>query len=81
MAASKVNFLRARGIGAITPHDSNSLVPTADAILCVAAGSVVITDLNGDISTVPMLAGQTLAVGISLVASTGTTGTYFGLYE
>lgn len=79
--ATKVNFLRARGIGAITPHDSNSLEPIADAILCVVAGSVVITDSNGDISTVPMLAGQTLPVAVSLVASTGTTGTYFGLYE
>ena len=79
--ASKINFLRARGIGAITPHDSNAIEPAADAILCVVAGSCVITDLNGDISTVPMLAGQTLPVGVVLMASTGTTGTYFGLYE
>ena len=81
MAASKNNFLRARGIGAITPHDSNALEPAADALLCTVAGNAVITDLNGDISTVAMLAGQTLPVGVQLLAATGTTGTYFGLYE
>ena len=77
--ATQNNFLRARGITSLTAADTD-LEPFAGALLCTAPGSAVITDLNGNVETVPMLAGQTLAVGIKRLAL-ASTGTYFGLFE
>jgi len=77
--ASKVNFLRARGLATITAADVD-IAPVADALYCITAGDAIITDLNGTVSTVPMTAGQTLPVGIVRLAN-ASTGTYFGLYE
>lgn len=78
-SATKNNFLRARGIKLLTAIDAD-LEPFADAFLCTTTGNAVITDLNGNVSTVPMIAGQTLAVGIQRLAL-ASTGVYFGLYE
>lgn len=77
--ATQINLLRSRGIKSLTAADSD-IEPFADSLLCTTAGNAVITDLNGNISTVALLAGQTLAVGIKRLAS-ASTGAYFGLYE
>ena len=71
--ATKVNFLRARGLDTITAADAD-IAPAADALYCITAGTAVITDLNGNVNSVPMTAGQTLPVGIVRLAaaSTGT---------
>jgi len=73
------NLFRARGIKGLTAQDAD-LLPFADSLLCVSAGTAVITDLNGAITTIPLLAGQTLHVGVQRLAL-ASTGTYFGLYE
>ncbi len=77
--ASQINFLRARGLKLLTAADAD-LVPFADAIMCTTAGTAVLTDLNGIVTSVPMLAGQTLALGIKRLAL-ASGGVYYGLYE
>ena len=66
---------------AITPHDSTDFAVMTQAIHCnVAGGNIVVVWEDGTTSTLVMLVGHTYRLKARRVNSTGTTGTYVGLY-
>jgi hypothetical protein len=57
----------------ITPHDTNDLASVTRAIRAQSAGTAVCIMLSGQQRSLQFLAGETRAVRVSRVLSTGTT--------
>jgi hypothetical protein len=64
----------------IVPNNSADLSELPKAIYCKAAGTVVVRDSAGTDLPYDMTAGQLLPIRPTRVLSTGTTGTYYGIY-
>jgi len=75
---TKVNFHRGNGCQVVEKANQD-LTPNLDYLMCVSSGNAVITDLMDQISIVPMLAGETLFVGIKRLAFV-STGEYAAIY-
>lgn len=72
--ATKVNFLRARTCVAVVAADSD-LPKTADAIYIGVEGTIIVTDDDGIITTVNMLAGGIWpCVTVRIAAASTATG-------
>ena len=66
---------------AITPSDTVDFANLTQGIHCnVAGGNIVVVWEDGTTSTLVMLVGHTYRLRARRVNSTGTTGTYIGLY-
>lgn len=65
----------ATGVYAITPDDNNDLPTRIRAIRATVAGNVAIIGADGVAATCAFLAGETRALRITRVKSTGTTAT------
>lgn len=70
----------ARAHFVIVPSDTQKLETQPKAIYCQVAGTIVIVDENGDALPYAMSVGQTLLMRATQVKSTGTNGTFYGLY-
>lgn len=67
-------------IVAVTPSDSVSLAPPADALYVSVAGNIALVDIDGNASTIAAVAGAILPIKTSRVNLTGTTATVFAMY-
>lgn len=67
---------------AITPSDSAAQSPVPQELLCAATGNLKVTDVGGNVTvftSVPV--GTRIPIRAALVWSTGTSGTWVGLYS
>jgi hypothetical protein len=65
---------------AITPSDSTDLTELPKALYCKSAGTVVVRDSAGTDLPYDMNAGDCLPIRPVRILSTGTTGTYYGIF-
>ena len=63
---------------AITPHDTDPVVPRPRALWCNSAGSLVLEDAAGTALTYFVQAGQIIPFRAVKVRATGTTAAVFG---
>ncbi len=63
---------------AITPSDSDIVIPRPRALWCQTAGNVAIEDASGNVLTYTVNAGQLLPFRAVRVRATGTTATVYG---
>ena len=77
---SKVNLLSANAASAITPADSD-LPRIADRLYSGGGGTLVVTDMEGTVTTVTLIAGGYLDLRVSRVASASTATGIIAFYE
>jgi hypothetical protein len=63
---------------AITPHDTDPVVPRPRALWCNAGGALVLEDAAGTALTYLVQPGQIIPFRAVKVRATGTTATVFG---